>query len=66
MTTQQETFLDAITDYLVGNQALQSIQLAAGKQSAVQWAAVRATTPLSGYPTIPEAKEVLRKFLFGG
>ena len=56
-------FVHALAAFLAGGQAMKSIELQMGKESAKQWAALRATTPLFGYPTIEEAEQTLREWL---
>lgn len=62
-TKERQRFIRALAEYLVGNQAEQSIGLQMGKQSAKDWAKLRNATPLSGYPTVDEAFSKLCKFL---
>lgn len=60
---RKKRFIRQLAEYLVGDQAKKSIELEMGKESAQQWSALRSTTPLSGYPTVDEAEEVLTDFL---
>ncbi len=57
-------FVRALAEYLVGDQAKRSIALEAGDRNAKQWSALRATTPLFGYPTLDEAEKTLSDWLF--
>lgn len=60
----KEKFIAALAEYLAGtNQAHMSILLEMGKPEAKQWAAIRSTTPLFGYPSVEEAIEQLTEFL---
>lgn len=59
----KQAFVAALADYLVTDQARKSILLEMGKPEAKQWAALRATTPLQGYPTLEEAKAQLTAWL---
>ena len=59
-----DKFLQGLAEYLVGGQALKSVELQMGKVSAKEWATLRNLTPLAGYPTVLEAKEILRMWLF--
>lgn len=59
----KDLFIEKIAKYLVENQVHKSIELQMGKASAKEWAEIRGTTPLFGYPTVEEAIEQLKKFL---
>lgn len=59
----KERFIRQLAQFLAGNQARKSIELEMGKESAKEWAALRATTPLFGYPSVDEAEATLREFL---
>lgn len=61
---EQEEFLEALAQYLAGDQAHMSILLQMQRPEAKVWAKLRGTTPLFGYPTVAEATKELRKFLF--
>ena len=61
--TRKEFFADAVAEYLVGDQARMSILLQMGKPEAQAWAKIRGLTPLMGYPTVEEAKALMRQFL---
>jgi len=65
MNAKQKRFVKQLAEYLVGDQAKQSIELQMGKESAQQWAALRNTTPLHGWLTVEEAEAELTKFLWG-
>lgn len=56
-------FVRGLARYLVANQAMQSIRLEAGDRGAQEWAALRALTPLFGYPTVDEAEQRLSDWL---
>lgn len=60
---RKQNFIKELAAYLVGDQAHQSIRLSMGNADAQQWARLRQATPLSGYPTVEEAEEVLTEFL---
>lgn len=60
---QKKAFIRKLAEYLVGDQAHKSILLEMGTSEAMQWAELRAATPLGGYPTIDEAEGLLTKFL---
>ena len=60
---RKSVFIKALAEYLVGDQALKSIQLGARSPAAKQWAKLRNLTPLFGSPTIEEAEKQLAKFL---
>ena len=62
----RERFVVALAKFLVENQAAKSINLQMGQVSAKEWAALRSTTPLTGYPTCQEAEGILREWLFRG
>lgn len=56
-------FVRALAEYLVGDQARQSILLEARAPEALAWLKLRSATPLFGYPTVDEAVETLTEFL---
>jgi len=56
-------FIRELARFLVGDQAIRSIQLEAGSKGAREWAALRGTTPLFGYPTVAEAEATLAAWL---
>ena len=60
---RKDAFLKALANYLVRDQAKRSIQLEMGSLDAKEWAAIRALTPLMGYPSVDEAVQVLKEFL---
>jgi hypothetical protein len=60
---RKKAFIKELARFLASNQAERSIKLQMGKQSAKEWAALRGTTPLFGYPTLEEAETVLTEFL---
>jgi hypothetical protein len=59
----KKRFIRQLAIFLVEDQVKKSIGLEMGKESAKQWAALRSTTPLHGYPTVEEAEEALSEFL---
>jgi len=59
----RRAFVRQLAVYLADKQALRSIALEMGEQHAKEWAALRATTPLFGYPTMDEAEQQLAKWL---
>ena len=59
-------FIRALAEYLAGNQAAKSVELAMGKPSALEWQKVRRHSPLFGYPTVDEAEAQLTEFLNEG
>jgi hypothetical protein len=63
MNDQRERFVRQLAEFLVGNQAMKSIALSLDKPEAVEWAALRNTTPLFGYLTVEEAAAKLDKWL---
>ncbi len=60
---RKKEFIRKLAEYLVGDQVHKSILLEMGTSEARQWAELRGTTPLSGYPTVEEAVEQLTEFL---
>jgi hypothetical protein len=66
-------FVKALAEFLAGNQAAKSISLQVECESklprpvnwAQEWAKLRGTTPLFGYPSVDEAEKEIRRFLFG-
>ena len=52
----KKEFVQQLANYLAGNQALMSIKLQLRAEDALQWAALRATTPLRGWTTVEEAE----------
>ena len=54
----QRAFIKQLAQYLAGNQAERSIRLSMGDANAKEWAALRALTPVYGYPTVEEAEEI--------
>ena len=64
MDAEQARFVRALAEFLVGDQARQSIELQMGKASAKKWATLRTATPLFGYPTVEEAERTLATFLW--
>jgi hypothetical protein len=59
----KDEFIKALAEFLVNDQGLKSIQLEVGGTFAKEWAHLRSTTPLFGYPTVEEAEQVLRDWL---
>ncbi len=60
---RKKLFIKELAVFLVGDQAMKSIELEMGKIHAKQWSNLRSITPLFGYPTIEEAEETLMEFL---
>lgn len=65
MTTlrQRKLFLKELTKFLVDKQSEKSVMLQLGRPLAKEWAELRSTTPLFGYPNLKEAEQVLGEFL---
>lgn len=61
--TLKRAFVRTLAEYLAGDQAIKSIMLQMGKPDAQQWARLRATTPLFGYPTVDDAEKQLAEWL---
>jgi len=59
----KELFVRELAKYLCEGQAGKSIKLEMGQPEAKQWAALRGTTPLVGYPTVEEAEKRLAEWL---
>ena len=60
---RKKLFIKQLAVFLVGDQAMKSIELEMGRPSAVQWSRLRGAAPLHGYPTLEEAEEILTEFL---
>jgi hypothetical protein len=56
-------FVRALAEFLAGDQARKSIELEMGRPHALEWAALRHRSSLSGYPTVDEAERALTEFL---
>jgi len=62
-------FIRQLAEFLAGNQAGKSIAMEVEARMkpvinwANQWAALRSTTPLFGYPTVDETEKILSVFL---
>lgn len=63
VVVRKQRFIRELAYYLVGNQVMKSIALQAGDEDAKQWATIRGTTPLYGYPTVGEAEMTLSDWL---
>lgn len=63
VTVWQAQFLDALVEYLVGNEAEQSIKLSLDDKSSLLWLQVRSATPLTGYYPGPTGKARARQEL---
>lgn len=73
MDGRKTQFIIKLAEFLVENQIGKSIALEFEKQNksiplgfpkwASEWARLRSTTPLFGYPSVPEAVEQLKDFL---
>jgi hypothetical protein len=61
--SMKKRFIRALANYLVGDEAMKSIELEMGCESAQEWSALRLETPLSGYHTVDEAEAILTAFL---
>ena len=59
----KRAFVKELAKYLVEDQVKKGILLQMGKEEGTQWAALRSSTPLLGYPTVPEAEKQLQEFL---
>lgn len=59
-------FIDELASYLVDDQAGQSIRLQMGQPQAQRWAALRGSTPLTGYPSHSEAVQLLTEWFARG
>jgi hypothetical protein len=62
-TQRKQRFIRAVAEYLVIDQAHQSILLSLGDEAARRWARIRTETPLHGYVDVHEAERVLGEFL---
>lgn len=66
---KKREFIRALAKFLVGDQAKKSLlldpRMAGSPFSSLvkEWAELRGTTPLFGYPTLSEAEELLEEFL---
>ena len=66
LAEKRKAFVKELAFYLAGRQVEMSIRLQRdGSIEARQWARLRGTTPLLGYPTEQEAEDQLNDFLFG-
>lgn len=63
MASHQRDFVKALAKFLVDGQASKSIRLEMGEELAKEWAALRQTTPIFGYPTVEEAEKILLEWL---
>lgn len=70
MNARQQRFVTQLARFLVENQAGKSIRLELERMRpgaivtlAKEWAELRATTPLLGYPTVEQAETELADFL---
>lgn len=61
--SDKSVFIKALAEYLVKDQATMSIKLEMGKADALQWAKLRETTPLMGWPTVDQAETQLAAWL---
>jgi len=61
--SRKREFTKVLAGFLAGDQVAKSIWLQMGKPLAQEWANLRASTPLSGYPTVKEAEQLLKEFL---
>lgn len=64
MARRPYDFIEALAEYLGGpNQAKQSIKLQMGDPDAKLWAKIRNASPIHGYPTVEETRDILAGFL---
>lgn len=63
MTERQREFVHHLAVFLAGDAARKSIDMQLGKPYANEWAALRNSTPLVGYPSVEEAEQQLIQFL---
>ena len=71
MTERQREFVRALADYLAGPGVVEKSILLGKPQHyyhalAREWADIRSTMPLFGYPPVEEAEAVITKFLWPG
>ena len=59
----RESFLDALTTFLVKDQGSKSIYLEMGENWAREWARLRGSTPCDGYMDEVTARKVLKEFM---
>lgn len=60
----KKQFIAELAEYLAGPQQVEmSIKLQLRQKDALLWARIRNSTPLFGYPSVEEAKEILEKWL---
>lgn len=66
---RKKLFIRSLAEFLVGNQAGKSIALEIEAKTcpiitwAQEWAKLRGTTTLFGYPSVDEAEKQLKEFL---
>ncbi len=60
---EKEAFIAQLAEFFVVNAGRMSIGLATNDPMATEWANLRNTTPLQGYPTIEESIQILTEFL---
>lgn len=60
----RNAFVKALAVFLAGNQAEMSILLQLGRAEGERWRELRRATPLAGYPTVEQAEQELREFLW--
>lgn len=60
---QKQRFLRLLAKYMADDQAMKSIELEMGKAHAKEWAELRQSTTLFGYPTVREAEVELGQWL---
>jgi hypothetical protein len=63
MREKLELFIRELAKFLVDEQSRKEVELSEGKRYARDWAALRALTPIRGYPTVDEAERALREFI---
>jgi hypothetical protein len=66
MIDRKKAFIRELAEFLAGNSARKSIELQMGKESAKEWATLRAASPLVGWVGVDEAEAQLTEFLSAG
>lgn len=62
----RDAFIEALADYLIGDQTEMSVKLSMHLPEAEAWAKLRNLTPLFGWVEKDEAVRTLKDFLGGG
>ncbi len=63
MKKDKQKFIEELAKYMVENQARKSILLETGDEQAKEWSKLRNLTPIFGWVSVDEAKQVLMDFL---